>query len=77
MRSVVETVHAISESRLNIPERATTVLGCFMEAIATYGVPSRVHSDCGDENVLVANYMLTHPERGTGRSFITGRSVHN
>lgn len=58
--------------------RAKRVLGCFMEAIATYGVPRKVRADHGGENVLVVNYMLTHPERGTGRgSFITGNSVYN
>ena len=58
--------------------RTATVLSCFTEAILSYGVPSRVRLNRGDENVMVANFMLSHPQRGTRRgSFITGRSVHN
>ena len=58
--------------------RADTVAEAFQAAVETYGLPSRVRSDKGGENVGVAAIMVNHPLRGPGRgSFITGRSVHN
>ena len=58
--------------------RADTVLNCFLSAVATYDLSSRVQCDRGGENVRVSEFMLCHPERGPGRrSCITGRSVHN
>ena len=57
---------------------AETVFECFRKAVTIYGLPMRVRSDRGGENVRVAEYMLSHPERGAERgSFITGRVVHN
>uniref|UniRef100_A0A3Q2C8R9 Integrase catalytic domain-containing protein n=1 Tax=Cyprinodon variegatus TaxID=28743 RepID=A0A3Q2C8R9_CYPVA len=49
--------------------QASTVLKAFITAVQKFGLPIRVRSDKGGENVEVARYML--------RSFITGRSVHN
>ena len=58
--------------------RASTVASLFFSAVHTFGLPSRVWSDKGGENVDVAWLILTNPLRGPGRgSMIAGRSVHN
>ena len=58
--------------------RAETMLLAFLKAVDEFGLPSRVRTDKGGENVLVARYMLGHLERGIGRgSIITDRSTHN
>ena len=56
--------------------KAETVLACFSKGVQAYGLPSRVRSNRGRENVLVADYMLD--KRGTNRgSMITETSTHN
>lgn len=48
----------------------------FLEATTRYHLPSRVRSDQGGENVLVAQHMIE--QRGAERnSVIVGSSVHN
>ena len=55
---------------------ADTLLMCFLEAVNTYGLPSRVRTDQGLENVKIADYMISR--RGVNRgSAITGKSTHN
>lgn len=56
--------------------RSTTVYELFLSAVHKYHLPSRVRSDEGLENVLVARHMIER--RGAERhSMITGSSTHN
>ena len=58
--------------------RASTAFEEFNGVVGTFGLPSRVRTDQGVENVDIAKHMLDHPDRGEGRgSHITGRSVCN
>ncbi|KAJ3563064.1 hypothetical protein NP233_g9181 [Leucocoprinus birnbaumii] len=66
----------ITGLRVHNNNRADMVIALFLDAVQTYGLPSRVRGDHGTENLKVAEYMeLT---RGSGRgSYIWGQSVHN
>ena len=56
--------------------KAPVVLNSFLKGVEEYGLPMRVRSDMGMENVLVADYMIE--KRGANRgSMITGKSTHN
>ena len=56
-------------------KRATTTYRSFISAVEQYHLPSRVRSDQGGENILVAQHMIE--QRGAERhSMITGSSVH-
>lgn len=56
--------------------RSTTIYDSFLGAVRENHLPSRVRSDQGGENVLIAQHMIEHrgPDRG---SMIVGSSVHN
>ncbi len=53
-----------------------TMYSLFLKAVQEFHLPSRVRTDQGRENILVAQHMIEH--RGADRkSIITGSSVHN
>ena len=57
-------------------KNADTLLMCFLEAVNMYGLPNRVRTDQGLENVKIAEYMTSR--RGVNRgSAIIGKSTHN
>ncbi|XP_033971364.1 uncharacterized protein LOC117470659 [Trematomus bernacchii] len=56
--------------------RSSTVMASFMDAVAKYGVPSRVRTDHGGENNSVC--LMMNIFRGSHRgSALRGRSTHN
>ena len=56
--------------------RSSTVLDSFIMVTQRFGIPSRIRTDNGGENVKVWDFM--EQNRGSGRSsYITGSSVHN
>lgn len=56
--------------------KSQTVLALFKAGVQEFTLPSRVRGDQGGENVLVADYMISH--RGMGRgSYIAGSSKFN
>ena len=55
--------------------RALTNLSFFVDAVQNYGLPERVRTDLGGENVDIWRYMVEQHE--TDSAVITGSSTHN
>ena len=69
IRSTCGYSRLITFLQVSINNRASTVLN----AVDEFGLPSRIRTDKGGENVLIVRYMVGHPERGPDRgSTITG-----
>ena len=56
--------------------RTETVMSSFLKSTRRYGIPSRVRSDYGGENIEVGRFMESTRGRNRG-SHIQGSSVHN
>ena len=55
--------------------KAATVLDLFQRAVSDYGLPLRIRSDYGVENVRVWDYMIQRQQNTN--TIILGSSVHN
>ena len=56
--------------------KAATVLACFLEGVNKFGLPSRIRTDHGRENVSIVDCMISRRVRNRV-SAITGKSTHN
>lgn len=56
--------------------RASTVLSAFQVGVSRFGLPDRVRSDHGGENIDVWRYMLDS-HNGDPQCILTGSSTHN
>ena len=62
--------------RCSTNNKAEMMYNTFMEGVQRFGLPSRVRTDQGRENIQVACHMLCH--RGCSHSSVlVGSSVHN
>ena len=57
-------------------QQSENCVNCFLKGVEEYGLLSRVRSDKGLENVLVADFMVEKMGSNRG-SMITGKSNHN
>ena len=64
------------EFRFHYSASEITKQQSFLKGVEAYGIPSRVKSGKGKENVLVAGYMI-EKRCSQRRSMITGPSTHN
>ena len=55
--------------------RASTVLSAFTNALHVHGLPERIRTDLGGENVGIWKYMVE--QHSTTDAVITGSSIHN
>ena len=56
--------------------RAVTVLSAFRDGVTKYGLPTKVRTDHGGENIDVWRMMISEHEEGD-KCVITGSSTHN
>ena len=73
LTGIRDLLHTYSVQTTN---KAIPVLELFLQGVEKYGLPIRVRSDHGLENVAVAKYMLDHQGHDNG-NMITGSSAHN
>lgn len=56
--------------------RAVTALNGFNEGVAVFGVPDKVRTDHGGDNIEILRYMISSHGNDTD-CVVTGSSVHN